>query len=166
MMALDHVHVYAADPEATIGFYERFFDAERVGRLGTRDGRSNEFIVLGGQVIVISAFPPGLESAEPPEVGDGALKSGYGVSHLGINVADIDARVEKLRAAGIEAHGEPVTTGAIRYVYLSAPDGVVLELTQYVVPRHLKPALGALNAFNRTVHRARKALTQTLLKLA
>lgn len=166
MMTLDHVHVYAADPDATIAFYERFFDAERVGQLGTRDGRSNEFIVLGGQVVVISAFPPGLESHEPPEVGDGALKSGYGVSHLGINVADLDGLVAKLRAAGVSVHDEPVTSGAIRYVYLSAPDGVIVELTQYVVPRHLKPALSALHAFNRGVHKARKALTQTLLKLA
>ena len=166
MMALDHVHVYASDPGATIAFYERYFEAERVGRLPTRDGRSNEFIVLGGQVVVVSAFPPGLEARPAPVLGDGAVQSGFGVSHLGINVSDLDALVAKLRRGGVDVHGEPVTTGAIRYVYLSAPDGVVVELTQYVVPRHLKPALGALNAFNRSVHRARKALTQTLLKLA
>ena len=144
MTALDHLHVYASDPEATIAFYERWFGAERVGKLGTRDGRTNEFLVLGGQVLVISAFPPGLRSHEPPEVGDGALTNGFGVSHLGINVADLDGLVARLRAGGVYVHDEPVTTGAIRYVYLSAPDGVILELTQYVVPRHLKPAVRAL----------------------
>lgn len=166
MMTLDHVHLYAAHPGAAIAFYERWFDARRVGALPTRDGRSNEFIVMGGQVMVISAFPPGLEAATPPPLGDGAVRSGFGVSHLGVNVPDVERLAKRMREAGVDVHGEPVTTGSIRYVYVSAPDGVVVELTQYVVPPRLQPALGVLRAFNRGVHRARCVLTKTLLKLA
>lgn len=165
-MTLDHIHVYAADPEASLPFYEQYFDAERVGSVDTIDGRKNMFMVLGGQVLVMSEFPPGLESRPTPAVGDGALKSGFGVAHLGINVSDIDATVAALRRGGVDVHADPVTSGAIRYVYLTAPDGVIVELTQYVVPPHLKPALGVLHAFNRAVHRTRKSLTAALLKFA
>lgn len=117
-------------------------------------------------MVVISAFPPGISAGEPPGVHDGASKAGSGVSHIGLNVANLDAQLERLQRASVKVHGLPVTSGPIRYVYVDAPDGVVLELTQYVLPRRLAPAVALLNAMNRSVHASRKAITRTLLRLA
>jgi catechol 2,3-dioxygenase-like lactoylglutathione lyase family enzyme len=164
IQAFDHLHVYAADPDASIAFYRDVLDAEVLGSIGTRDGRRNNFILLGGQVIVVAAFPPGLEPRDVPEVGDGATRTGYGVAHLGINVDDVQAWARRLRAAGVDVHGEPVGHGPLRYVYFTAPDGVIIELTQYVLPPRLKPALRALTLMNRGIHVARRAITTALLR--
>ncbi len=58
----------------------------------------------------------------------------------------------------------PEGSGAIRYVYFTAPDGVVVELTEYVLPPALRPLLAALNVFNRSVHRARRVIGKALVK--
>ncbi len=166
LFALDHIHIYAADPDRTVAFYERHFGAERIGALRTRDGRDNHFVVLGAQVVVVSTFPPGLEARTPPEVGDGASSVGFGISHIGINVPDVHACVRELSDAGVEVHDEVVTSGPIRYVYVSGPDGVVLELTQYVLPARLRPAVLMLDVLNRSIHATRKAITGTLLRFA
>jgi hypothetical protein len=50
-------------------------------------------------------------------------------------------------------------------VYVDAPDGVVLELTQYVLPRRFTPALALLNAMNRSVHASKKTIARTLFRL-
>ncbi|MFT5353908.1 MAG: catechol 2,3-dioxygenase-like lactoylglutathione lyase family enzyme [Polyangiales bacterium] len=165
VLALDHIHIYAADPDVSIAFYETYFDAECVGSLPTLDERRNHFLILGAQIIVISAFPSGVSARESPGVHDGASKAGFGVSHIGLNVARLDAHVGRLKTANVRVHGEPVTSGPIRYVYVDAPDGVVLELTQYVLPRRFTPALALLNAMNRSVHASKKTIARTLFRL-
>jgi catechol 2,3-dioxygenase-like lactoylglutathione lyase family enzyme len=54
------------------------------------------------------------------------------VSHIGLRVADVRAALRELSAAGVRVLSEPVSepTG-LTFAYVAAPDGVVLELTQY-----------------------------------
>lgn len=162
--SLDHIHIYAATPDETIGFYERHFGAERLGSLGRRGEGANHFLLLGGQVLVVGAFPDGMEPSEPPEAGDGALRNGFGVAHFGLQTPDLDALVARLEAAGIEIHAPAVQVGPIRYVYLSAPDGVVVELIELVLPAKLRPLRPVFDAYNRLIHLTKRAFASQLFR--
>ncbi len=162
--SFDHVHVYAADPERTLAFYGRHFGAERLGRLGNATGGVNHLMLLGGQLLVVSAFPEGLEPRPAPPAGDGALSSGFGVAHLGINVDDVAGALAELEAAGVPVLARPKRSGLLDYAYVQAPDGVVLELTAYRITGALRGALPILAAYNRLVHGARRALVKAALR--
>ena len=161
--SFDHVHVYAADPDHTLGFYTRHFGAERLGRLENATGGVNHLLLLGGQLLVVSAFPPGLEPRPAAPAGDGALEHGFGVAHLGINVDDVDAAIGELESAGVPVLARTKRSGLLCYAYVQAPDGVVLELTAYRVTGALRGALPLLSAYNRLVHGARRALVKAAL---
>jgi len=162
--ALDHIHLYAADPERTLRFYEDCFGAERLGALGNDHGDHNHFLLLGGQLLVVSAFPPDIEPADPPEVGDGARRAGFGVAHFGLQTADLAGVVAKLERAGVDVHSAPRGEGAIRYVYFSAPDGVVIELVQLVLPPKLEKLRPLFDAYNRAVHVTKRAFAKQLFR--
>ena len=161
--SLDHVHIYTADPEGAQAFYVRHFGAERMGALPTSHGGYNHFLLLGAQVIVISHFPPGLDPREPPAPGDGALKVGFGVAHIGINVPDLDATIASLKRAGVDPHASPKRAGPIRYVYLTGPAGEVVELTEYVLPAKLRPAAKLAGWVDAGIHQYRRLLVRQLL---
>ena len=130
--ALDHIHVYCADPEASVAFYRSHFEAGEVHRSDNVHGQQRIFLSLGGQLLVLGPFPPDLSASQPPAPGDGAYRHGFGVAHFGLRVGDVRAAVAELIAAGVEIMGEPTEedTGLV-YAYVCAPDGVVIELTQY-----------------------------------
>ena len=161
--SFDHIHIYATDPEQTMAFYERHFDAERLGRLPAGEGGFNHVLLLGGQYLVVAAFPAAVEPDEAPGDGQHGTRGRYGVAHIGINVTGIDGLVADLQAAGVRVHGAPKGAGLLRYVYCDAPDGVTIELTEYVLPRKLAPAARILNGFKKGVHVARKAIARRLL---
>ncbi len=161
--SFDHVHVYAADPARSLAFYEHHLGAERVGELRNAIGGVNHLLLLGGQLLVIGAFPPGMSPQPAPAAGDGALATGFGVAHLGINVDDVDAALAELEAAGVPVLARTRHAGLIRYAYVQAPDGVVLELTAYRVTGTLRAAMPLLGAYNRLVHGARRVLVKAAL---
>jgi len=133
--SLDHIHIYAAEPEASAQFYQDHFDAKPVLRNTNTRGDLRIFLALGGQILVVGCFPDGLGPASPPEAGDGAYSHGFGVAHFGIRVADVCAGVEELSAAKVRILSEPLREpSGLTYAYIAAPDGVVVELTQYESP--------------------------------
>ncbi len=162
----DHIHLYSANPDETIEFYCSTLGAERVGQLPASAGHVNHLLILGGQFVAISRFPPGLEPKPVPDAGDGALKSGFGVAPVGLIVDDLDTAIARLVDAGVHVHSEPRGQGPLRYVYFSAPDGVVIELTEYVLPPKLAVAAGFLRAFNRSVHVAKRLIGRRMLAAA
>jgi len=133
--SLDHIHIYAANPEASVGFYQLHFEAKEVHRNTGDDGRVQIFLALGGQIVVVASFPEGMAPAKPPSSGDGAYVHGFGVAHFGLRVLDIAAALEELTVGGVAVLTE-TTHGfsGLEYAYIAAPDGVVIELTQYDVP--------------------------------
>jgi lactoylglutathione lyase len=130
--SLDHIHIYAAEPERSAQFYADHFEAKAILRNTNANGDTRIFLALGGQVLVLGSFPSGLAAAPPPDAGDGAYRVGFGVAHFGLRVADVDAAVAELAAAGVRVLSEPVREpSGLTYAYFAAPDGVVVELTQY-----------------------------------
>ena len=130
--SLDHIHIYAANPEESAKFYQHHFEAKQVHRNVNTNGDVRLFLALGGQIIVVGSVPTGMAPAPPPEAGDGAYVHGFGIAHFGLRVADLEASIKELAASGIRALSEIVQepTG-LSYAYVAAPDGVILELTQY-----------------------------------
>ncbi len=130
--SLDHIHIYAAEPEGSARFYEEHFEAKPVHRNTNVNGDLRIFLSLGGQILVVGGFPIGLAAAAPPEAGDGAYTHGFGVAHFGLRVADVAAAVAELSTAGVRILSQPVREASgLTYAYVEAPDGVVVELTQY-----------------------------------
>lgn len=130
--SLDHIHIYAADPESSAQFYEDQFGATPISRDANINGDLRIFLALGGEVVVVGSFPRGLAAAPPPEAGDGAYTHGFGVAHFGLRVADVDASVTELLASGVRVLSPTVREPwGLIYAYVAAPDGVVIELTQY-----------------------------------
>lgn len=162
--SLDHIHIHAADPSATIRFYESCLGAEHLGSIPSGEGGRNHGVLLGGQLLVISEFPPGMTPGEPPEVGYGALRTGFGVAHFGVQTSDLDGVLARLRQAGVDPHAEPRRTESIRYAYVTAPDGVVIELVELHLPAHLARLVPLLNVVNRAMHLTRRTLAKQLFK--
>jgi len=130
--SIDHIHIYAANPEESAEFYQLHFEAMQAHRNINTNGDVRIFLALGGQIIVLGSFPTGMASLPPPDVGDGAYVHGFGVAHFGLRVADLEAAVDELSASGVRVLSEVVhEPSGLSYAYIAAPDGVVLELTQY-----------------------------------
>ncbi|MEZ4324552.1 MAG: VOC family protein [Polyangiales bacterium] len=170
-VTFDHVHVYAQDLPHTLDFYMTVLGAEPMGKIpkdngATGDDAFNHILLLGGQFMAVSAFPPGIAPRTPPEADDGALRVGFGVAHIGLNVANLEAVIPAIERAGYVPHSEPRGGDPVRYVYFTGPDGVVFELTQYQVSPQLEPAIKALALFDRAVHAAKRAIGKRLLAAA
>ena len=130
--SLDHIHIYAAEPEESARFYTDHFEAKPIHRNTNVNGDDRIFLALGGQVLVVGSFPGGHAPAAPPEPGDGAYRHGFGVAHIGLRVADVDAALAELTDSGVRVLSQPVREpSGLRYAYIAAPDGVIVELTQY-----------------------------------
>ena len=130
--SLDHIHIYAAQPETSVRFYEQHFEAKQVVRNENVNGDARFFLALGGQILVVGSFPSGLTAKPAPAPGDGAYSHGFGIAHFGLRVADVRAAVAELSASGVRVLSQPVCEpSGLSYAYIAAPDGVVVELTQY-----------------------------------
>jgi catechol 2,3-dioxygenase-like lactoylglutathione lyase family enzyme len=167
----DHVHIYARDLPRTLRFYTAVLGAEHIGKLPKSEGLPgdaafNHILLLGGQFLALSTFPPGIAARTPPAADDGALQVGFGVAHIGLNVPSLDDLIPTLEREGYDLHSEPRGGEPVRYVYFTGPDGVVFELTQYQVSPKLAPAIKALAMFDRGVHAAKRAIGKRLLAAA
>lgn len=133
--SLDHIHIYARDPQASMAFWHRHFDARKI--LETQNIHHQEVHLLqiggGGPAIAFSEPPPGIPLPDAP-ITDAAGREGMGargVMHLGVNVPDVRAAVAELRDAGVRVLTEPAEAYGVTFAYVEAPDGVLIELTQY-----------------------------------
>lgn len=130
--SLDHIHIYSAEPEESARFYATHFNATPIHRNKNLNGDLRIFLTLGGQIVVVGSFPSGLAAAVPSEAGDGAYDQGFGVAHFGLRVDDVFAAIAELSTSGVRVLAEPQSEpSGLTYAYIAAPDGVIVELTQY-----------------------------------
>jgi len=129
--SFDHVHIYSRNPEEAAKFYKQFFESEELyQKMGT--GGLKIFLKLGGQIIVIGPLPSARASSTSLDSNDNPHLHQIGLDHFGIRVKDLDAAVQELREHRVQILAEPVRgSSGISYAFIAAPDGVIIELTQY-----------------------------------
>lgn len=134
---LHHAGLSVRDLDRSIRFYcelgmemleQGDFEGGAMDRItaltGTR-GRS-AMLRAGGQHLELFEF-----AAPAPKDGDSARQvCDHGITHVCIEVADIQQEYRRLVAAGVRFHCEPQAFGCMQATYAIDPDGNVVELLQ------------------------------------
>ena len=127
MRHLDHVGVAVPDLDAALKVWKALLGEEPV----IED--------IEGQKVRTATFPSGIEllaplSAESPVSGF-LDKRGGGIHHVTLRVQDLDAELQRLKAAGVRLINEEPVPGAggcrIAFVHPKATGGVLLELAEH-----------------------------------
>ena len=116
----DHIHLRAREPEAMMRFFTSLF-----GATARPEGRPGRWILgLDGQTLLIG--PPNAD--HPPAPGPDFPYCG--LEHIGLAVADMDAAIAWLRAAGADIPVGPLSAGGLRLAFIRGPEGVMVELLE------------------------------------
>jgi catechol 2,3-dioxygenase-like lactoylglutathione lyase family enzyme len=115
---LHHVHIFASDIDATIAWWRDMLEAE-VAVDTEMAGARNVFLTVGSGRLHLYDQPP-KSSPDAP--------LGGAVHHIGIRSDDLPALVERMRGRGAAFRSEIRDFGWWRYIMVSAPDDVLLEL--------------------------------------
>ena len=115
---LQHVHLFASDLDASIQFYEYWFDAKVVYD-GETAGARNVFMKIGLSALHFYDQPPK------------ALNKNA-VHHLGMQVVDLDELYTRMKKDGLNLSNPIRRCGgqadSVGYFMFEAPDGVLLEV--------------------------------------
>ena len=123
----DHIHLRTRDPQATMAFYEKMFDAKRVEFVQS-NGIPRVDLDLNGLTIFIAEVAPDAKLPSAP------ASSYIGLDHLGLRVDDVDAAVSELKGRGAVILKGPVTIRpGVRIAFVQGPDNVRIELLQRTV---------------------------------
>ena len=107
----DHMHFDAADPAAAVAWYANNIPA----KLGSMPDR----VVIGRTIFAFAKVDNPLPSA------------GSAIDHIGISVANVDAKMKDLEAAGAKVIMPARTvTGLPRAGFVQDPFGITIELLQ------------------------------------
>src|SRR3954463_4122487 len=130
---IDHIGVAVSDLDAALALYDAELDMALVHR-ETVESQGVEAVLLDvgeGHVELLRPLAP-----DTP-VGKFLAKNGPGLHHVAYQTADIDAELERLRAAGLRLIDETPRTGIrdsrVAFVHPAATGGV---LTEIVEPAH------------------------------
>jgi catechol 2,3-dioxygenase-like lactoylglutathione lyase family enzyme len=111
-LAVHHVSINVGDVEQGVAFYTTVLGASvRTDR--PELGIAGAWLDLGGQQVHL------IEGEVPPNRGQ----------HFAVQVGDLDAAVDELRARGISVN-DPVSVGTGRQTFIDDPAGNVVELHQ------------------------------------
>jgi catechol 2,3-dioxygenase-like lactoylglutathione lyase family enzyme len=113
-VSLDHAHIFATDPAATVAFFERMFDASVVW----------DELVAGARVVRVRigrAFVNVYD--QPPKAARGGA-----FHHLGIETDDLDGLVRRMKARGFVFRNPVREDRNFKYVMIAGPDDLLIEL--------------------------------------
>jgi catechol 2,3-dioxygenase-like lactoylglutathione lyase family enzyme len=139
--AIHHTAISTGDLERSLSFYRDLLGFREVDRFSWRRGSSIVDAITGlndsaAKVALLrleNAFIELFEYESPrPKQGDpNRPVCDHGITHLCVEVTDIDAEYERLTEAGMVFHTEPVAGGrGVRATYGRDPDGNVIELLE------------------------------------
>jgi catechol 2,3-dioxygenase-like lactoylglutathione lyase family enzyme len=118
---LDHIHLYTSDPDGAADWFAAHLGGE-ILRYNQSDGRPRVDVRFGEVYVYVSRPPKHLAE------GDGTPPA-TGINHLGFEVEDVDAAIEKLRRDGVEVLVPPVTTRpGVRGAYVRGPENISIEI--------------------------------------
>jgi len=127
MNHVHHVHLFAADLEKSLKFYQDAFGG-KVILDENMAGARNVFMRIGtGRIHFYDQAP--------------AFSGRGSIHHFGIQTDNIEGVVEKLKVMGISFTKGITDIGAWKYIMVPAPDNVLIELFQVnkdVIPKHYK----------------------------
>lgn len=128
-VSIDHLGIAVRSIEQALGFYERQLGL----KIAMRETVAQEKV----HVAMLPLEGSRIELLEPTEaespVGKFLAKRGEGLHHVALKVPDLNAAVERLRAAGAKLLNEPrMGAGGHLYVFVhpASSGGVLLELIQ------------------------------------
>jgi catechol 2,3-dioxygenase-like lactoylglutathione lyase family enzyme len=132
--AFDHVHIISETPRASAEWYVDMFGAT-IAKDTIARGAPQIFVELGGMTILIRGRRPGEDPVPPRPIqaySDFSSHNGWGTDHFGFMYhGDLAAFCATLEAKGVAL---PVAlkkgVGGSLLCYVSAPDGVSIELMQ------------------------------------
>lgn len=125
VLRCDHIHLIAADVEATCGWYVRVLGA-RVTFEGAFRGSRVCYLDIAGTTFVVFGR---LENEKPLQPGTVAAKTG--VDHFGFSVGDIDQALAELRELGVNILEGPILVRpGLRIAYIEGPDRIRIELCE------------------------------------
>ena len=119
----DHIHLFTRDPEGTAAFYEKMFGAEVIRSMP--QGKPRIDLKLGGANIFI------LDVSGDPKAAAEPAHPHRGLDHFGLEVKNIDAVCDALKAKGaVFTRGPETIRPGTRIAFLSGPDNVSIELLE------------------------------------
>jgi len=126
---LDHAHIFSSDVGATLTFFQSLLGASVVWdeeAAGVRNVR----LRIGGAFVHVYDQPPRIAGAGV-------------VHHLGIETDDLDALVAAMKASGFGFRDPVREFPKFRYVMVSGPDGLPIELFECREPERWRIAATA-----------------------
>jgi catechol 2,3-dioxygenase-like lactoylglutathione lyase family enzyme len=133
---LQHIHIFASDLEATIGFWQEMFGAEVLV----------DPVVKGNRSVVLGLGSGRLAIYDRPSSQSGTNGA---VHHIGLQTDDLDALMAHMQERGFQFTEKVNDGGFIRFIFAEAPDGIRLDLFQIIkekLPKEMEAA--ARVAFN------------------
>jgi catechol 2,3-dioxygenase-like lactoylglutathione lyase family enzyme len=134
-LAFDHIHLISRDAREAADWYCDIFGGEIAAVQESLRGAPQIDVRVGGATIVIRGRRPGEEpgTTGPMQAFDGfSSHNEWGIDHFGLCYrGDLRAFCDKLRTKGVKFSVEPweFKPGLV-LCYVSAPDGVSIELIQ------------------------------------
>jgi catechol 2,3-dioxygenase-like lactoylglutathione lyase family enzyme len=119
---LNHIHIICSDLAASESWFVDGVGAELVERREARGMPTSELRLAGIRLLLRGAH-------EQEIVAPGAQRR-YGPDHFALEVADVDATVETLRARGVAIAREPADSARNRVAFIQGPDDLVIELVR------------------------------------
>jgi catechol 2,3-dioxygenase-like lactoylglutathione lyase family enzyme len=139
-----HVCITCRDLEASIRFYERIGlkVIEPVSELN-EEAIARTFRTPKGHLRVLHLAPPNAPSKmfidlvqwlDPSSTGEAYASANHvGINHLAFRVSDLDGTMAALRERGIAfLTEEPQSIGPVRTILTTDPDGVFIQLLEWV----------------------------------
>jgi len=131
----DHIHLRTKNPQATIEYYQKMFDATPVAYVQS-NGKARVDLDLNGLTIFIAEVPADATLPTAPS------EPYIGLDHLGLRVDDLDAATAELKRRGAQVIVEPKTIRpGVRIAFIQGPDNVRIELLERTV-REVSEAAG------------------------
>lgn len=120
-MAIENIQINVRNVVRSVAFYQDFLHANLIGE-PTDDHAVLDLVTATIELVLVS------DPAESTWEADDLQR---GFRHIGFKVAGLDALVEKLKAAEVPFHLDPLEAeGGVRITFFFDPDGTLLELVE------------------------------------
>ena len=116
--SLNHVGINVRDYDAALAFYTKTMGFKEAYTVRTPGGAPRLTYLQLSRDTFVELIPAGANQQT-------------GITHFGIEVADIDAMVARIRQQGVTVADPGMTPANARFVRVNDPDGVQIEVMEF-----------------------------------